>query len=86
MVTKGRRGVFVRTQETGETYKDQRGKEKNWWAYMPTDCPHSTYTSEDMAVAAAMYEHGRIRTHQSERAHKLRQEEKERRSKTNREE
>lgn len=79
MKRKGKRGTYIRTHELGETYKDSRGKDKSLWAYSPTDCPHSTYTSEDMALAAAMYEHGHIRTKQSEKAERDRKRREERR-------
>lgn len=75
-----KRGTYIRTHELKDTYTDHRGREKSLWAYSPTDCQQSTYTSEDMALAAAMYEHGHIRTRKSEKADRARKERQERRN------
>lgn len=71
-VRKCRKGVDVVVEEdTGRTYIGDDGEEKTYknhkgailrfFTYTPTDCPQTSYTSYDMALAAATYEHGAIR-------------------------
>lgn len=66
---KRRIGKLVSVHKTGETYEDHRGREKEWWAYTPTDSPQNAYTSEDMALTVAGYEHGNIRTQGRDRSY-----------------